>query len=131
MMSRPAHVKWRERAEYDLDTAEAMITTARYIYAVFMCQQAVEKSFKALMAFQGLEVPPIHNLRRLAEASGTVHALSQDDLKKLDFLSQYYLNARYKEDLQELSRQVRENTAREFLGFARTKAQWLTRKMTP
>lgn len=51
-MGRPAYVRWRERAEYDLETAEAMITTARYIYAVFMCQQAVEKSFKALIAYQ-------------------------------------------------------------------------------
>jgi HEPN domain-containing protein len=114
-------VRWLERAEYDLDTAEAMVTTARYIYAVFMCQQAVEKSFKALLASQGREVPPIHNLRRLAEASGTVRALDQEDLKKLDFLSQYYLNARYKEDIQELSRQVGEDMARQFVDFAREK----------
>ncbi len=128
-MDRSAHVRWLERAEYDLDTAEAMITTARYIYAVFMCQQAVEKSFKALIAYRGLEVPPIHNLRRLAEASGTVSKLNQEDLKKLDFLSQYYLNARYKEDLQELSKQVGEDTARQFFEFAKEKIRWLTQEM--
>lgn len=51
-MNRPAHAKWLERAEYDLDTAEAMITTARYIYAVFMCQQAVEIA-QGLAGLQG------------------------------------------------------------------------------
>lgn len=123
-------MRWLERAQYDLDTAEAMITTARYIYAVFMCQQALEKSFKALMAYKDLEVPPIHNLRRLAESSGMMQALSQEDLKKLDFLSQYYLNARYREDLQELSKHVGENMARQFFDFTREKIPWLTREMT-
>ena len=40
------------------------------------------------MAYKGMEIPLIHNLRRLAEASGTIHGLSPEDLKKLDFLSQ-------------------------------------------
>jgi HEPN domain-containing protein len=107
-----------------------MITTARYIYAVFMCQQAVEKSFKALLAYKGLEVPPIHNLRRLAEGGGLVATLSEEDLKRLDFLSQYYLNARYKEDLQELSRQVGVEMAGEFVNFAGEKIRWVTQEMT-
>ncbi|MBI4634940.1 MAG: HEPN domain-containing protein [Candidatus Rokubacteria bacterium] len=93
-MSRPAHALWIERAEYDLETAAAMVKTARYIYAVFMCQQAFEKAFKALLAYKGREVPPIHNLRRLAEMTDAISALDPGDQRKLDFLSQYYLNAR-------------------------------------
>ena len=34
---------WVERAEYDLETAKAMLDTARYLYVAYMCQQAVEK----------------------------------------------------------------------------------------
>lgn len=83
-----------------------------------------------MLAYKGLEVPPIHNLRRLAEGGGIVTTLSQEDLKRLDFLSQYYLNARYKEDLQELSRQVGGEMAREFVNFAREKIRWLTQEMT-
>ena len=128
-MSRQTHEKWIERAEYDLETAEALLEARRYIYVVFMCQQAVEKSFKALLAYRGLEVPPIHNLRRLAEAGGFLLELQSEELRRLDFLSQYYLNARYKEDIQDLSKQVGEDTAREFVQWARVKMLWATREL--
>jgi HEPN domain-containing protein len=39
---------WLETAQYDLDTAKAMFESGRWLYAVFMCQQAVEKLSKAL-----------------------------------------------------------------------------------
>ncbi|NJD04595.1 MAG: HEPN domain-containing protein [Ruminiclostridium sp.] len=40
------YVYWEEYAQYDLDTAEVMFDTGRYLYSVFMCQQAVEKIVK-------------------------------------------------------------------------------------
>ena len=67
MNEQPAFQKWLDRVSYDLDTAKAMLQTGRLIYAVFMCQQSLEKAIKALLVFQGKEVIPIHNLRRLAE----------------------------------------------------------------
>lgn len=102
-MEKPIYQKWLERVNYDIDTAEAMYVTRRYIYAVFMCQQALEKCFKAFMAFKEMEIVPIHNLRRLAEMTGVIGEVTQEELKKIDFLSQYYLNARYKDDIEELS----------------------------
>jgi len=91
-----------------MDTAEAMLRTGRYIYAVFMCQQALEKCFKALIAYLGGDVLPIHNLRRLAEFSKVKDQLDKEQMIKLDFLSQYYITARYKEDIAELSRGITE-----------------------
>ncbi len=125
------HERWLDRAHYDLETAEAMYSSARYIYVVFMCQQALEKYLKALLVYQGQEVLPIHNLRRLLEKTETLGDLDREALRKMDFLSQYYLNARYKEDLQELSRQVEKETARNYLDFTREKSRWLIQKMTP
>jgi HEPN domain-containing protein len=58
---------WVERAQYDLETAKAMLDTARYLYVAYMCQQAVEKLLKAIMAYQGKENMPVHNLIRLSE----------------------------------------------------------------
>ncbi len=128
-MSRPSYEKWIERSQYDLDTADALLAAGRYIYVVFMCQQAIEKIFKAVLAHRALEIPPIHNLRRLAETGGFLHELPHDELRRLDFLSQFYLNARYKEDIQELSRQVGESTAREFVQWSREKVTWCTREL--
>ena len=39
---------WEDIAVYDLGTAEAMLNSGRYLYVVFMCQQAVEKITKGL-----------------------------------------------------------------------------------
>ncbi len=130
-MEKKLYQKWLERAKYDIDTADAMYTTGRYIYTVFMCQQAIEKCFKALMAFKGIEIIPIHNLRRLAESTDVINEVSQTDLRKIDFLSQYYLNARYKEDIEELSLQITNDTAKDFLNFSKEKIKWLTHKIKP
>ena len=130
-MARDAHDLWLERADYDLGTADAMLTSRRFIYAVFMCQQALEKALKALIASRGQDVPPIHNLRRLAEAAKLMPELEVETIRRFDFLSQYYLNARYKVDIQELMRQVGEETACQFVDFTRERITWLTRKIRP
>jgi HEPN domain-containing protein len=121
--------KWLDRATYDMDTAKAMLQTGRLIYAIFMCQQSLEKCFKALLAYLGKEIVPIHNLRRLAEFSGIVQEMDESTLVKIDFLSSYYINARYKEDLQQLSKGITEPFVRDFLQFSEGLIAWLCQKM--
>ena len=129
MISTRSHLKWLERVTYDLDTAKAMLQTVLLIYVIFMCQQSLEKCFKALLSYQGKEIIPIHNLRRLAEISIGIHELNPDALIKLDFLSSYYINARYKEDPQQLSRGITETTAQDFIHFTEDLTKWLCQKM--
>lgn len=121
--------KWLDRMAYDRDTAKAMVQTGRLIYAIFMCQQSLEKCFKALLAYQEKEVIPIHNLRRLAELSNVIEGLDDATLKKLDFLSNYYINARYKEDLQQLAKGISEAVAQDFVQFTEGVIAWLCQKM--
>lgn len=129
MSATESYAKWLDRVTYDLDTAKAMLQTGRLIYAVFMCQQSLEKCFKAFLSYQGKEIIPIHNLRRLAELSLVIHELNHDALMKLDFLSSYYINARYKEDLQQLSRGITETAAQDFIQFTEDLIKWLCQKM--
>jgi HEPN domain-containing protein len=129
MSNQKTHERWLERVFYDLDTAKAMIQTGRLIYAIFMCQQAIEKCFKALLSYKDKEIIPIHNLRRLAELSGLIDELDEEKLMKLDFLSSYYINARYKEDLQQLSRGITDKTAQDFIHFSEGLVSWLCQKM--
>ena len=121
---------WLDRVAYDLDTAKAMLQTGRLIYAIFMCQQALEKCFKALLAHEDREVVPIHNLRRLAEFASIIQELDEPTLLKLDFLSSYYINARYKEDLEELSKGITDTVAQDFITFTEGIIEWLCQKMT-
>jgi HEPN domain-containing protein len=120
---------WLDRVAYDIDTAKAMLQTGRLIYAIFMCQQSLEKCFKALLAYQDREIIPIHNLRRLAELAEVIHEMDEPTLVKLDFLSSYYINARYKEDLHQLSRGITESVARDFVQFSEGVIAWLCQKI--
>jgi HEPN domain-containing protein len=121
--------KWLERVDYDLQTADAMLNSGRYIYTIFMCQQAVEKAMKAYISNTGNEILPIHNLRRLAENSGLINELNEEKLIKLDFLSQYYINARYKEDITELSKGITKEFSEEIIVFTKETVKWVIQKM--
>ena len=50
---------WVERARYDLETAKAMLECQRYLYVAYMCQQAIEKIIKAIIAQQEKETRSI------------------------------------------------------------------------
>jgi len=121
--------KWLDRVDYDMDTAKAMLQTQRYIYVIFMCQQAVEKCLKALLIHRGTNVVPVHNLRRLAELAKIIRELEEPSLLKLDFLSRFYLNARYKEDIKELSRGITKGVSQGFIQFSEEMIRWLCQKM--
>ncbi len=54
---------WLDIADYDLETAKSMLQSGRYLYVVFMCQQAIEKVIKALYVNTfDAEAPRSHNL---------------------------------------------------------------------
>ena len=114
---------------YDLDTAKAMLQTGRLIYAVFMCQQSLEKCLKALLAYENKEIFPIHNLRRLAELANVIHELDESALIKIDFLLSYYINSRYKDDLEQLPKGITEQVVRDFIQFSEGLITWLCQKM--
>lgn len=42
---------------------------------------------------RGLDIVPVHNLRRLSELGEIVDELEESSLLKLDFMSRFYLNA--------------------------------------
>jgi HEPN domain-containing protein len=121
--------KWLDRVAYDMETARAMLQTGRLIYAIFMCQQALEKCFKALLAHEDREILPIHNLRRLAEQANVIKEFDDSTMMKLDFLSSYYINARYKEDLGQLSKGMSESVVKDFIQFSQGLITWLCQKI--
>ena len=106
----PSSVKvWLERVDYDMETAGAMYKAGRYLYVVFMCQQAIEKKIKAMLALQGKEIKPIHHLSKLAELAGITQEFDEDTLALIESLSAYYLNARYKETIAALTKAIGKN----------------------
>jgi HEPN domain-containing protein len=123
--NRKKHVEiWLGRVNYDLETAQAMYKTGRYIYVVFMAQQAIEKSLKAIIEAEGKVMPFEHNLRRLLNLTETNKDFPDSWWTNIDFLSQYYLNARYKEDITVLQQKITAKVAKDFLSFAEEVSEW-------
>jgi len=91
---------WRDMAQYDIDTEEAMFRAGRWLYVLFMCQQAIEKLCKGLyLLFINDEVPRIHNINSLLTKFEDKLPEPIGNEKRLLFakLSAFYLNNRYPE----------------------------------
>jgi HEPN domain-containing protein len=119
---------WLEYAQYDLETAEAMYKSGRWVYVIFMCQQALEKLCKGLyLLYIDDNIPRLHNVT--AVFSKFADKLSEplgDDIRGLfDRLSLYYLEARYPEYKNNLSDVTDEETASFLLQKTREVFQWL------
>jgi HEPN domain-containing protein len=91
---------WLDIAQYDLETADAMFTTGRWLYVVFMCQQAIEKLCKGLyLFFINDDIPRTHDINSLISKFEDKLLIAIDNNKRMLFakLSAFYLNNRYPE----------------------------------
>jgi HEPN domain-containing protein len=119
---------WLEHAQYDLETAEAMHKGGRWVYVVFMCQQALEKLCKGLyLLYIDDNIPRLHNITAvfLRFADKLPESLNDDYRKFFDRLSLYYLETRYPEYKNSLSDVTDEATANFLLQKTREVFQWL------
>lgn len=90
---------WLDIADYDLDTAEAMYQTRRWLYVAFMCHQVIEKTIKAYWcATQSTAPPYTHNHMRLADGCGLYEMMNDEQRDFLDTITNYNIEARYPED---------------------------------
>lgn len=106
--------EWLEQVKYDLDTAESMFETDRYVYTIFMCHLAIEKALKALIVEKTGKAPPkIHNLIRLIKLSNA--ELNSNRLKFVSRLSLAGVVTRYPENLRKAISDYPRPVARDYL----------------
>ncbi|GHV56162.1 DNA-binding protein [Deltaproteobacteria bacterium] len=116
---------WLERAEYDLETAKAMLQAGRYLYIGFMCQQTAEKALKAVIAHKGVFPPKIPNLVRLAELADLSDLLSEAQYQLLDELRPLSLEARYPSHKDTLNQMMDEQISRNFIERTEVFLSWI------
>ena len=122
---------WVEIAEYDLETARAMLRTERFLYVGFMCHQVVEKMLKACYAHGTDEIPPyVHNLRRLADLSGTYGEMSDDQKGLLDVLEPLNVETRYPADRMSLARALDRPGCEELLSRTEDFYRWIKQRLS-
>ncbi|MFH0800728.1 MAG: HEPN domain-containing protein [Pseudomonadota bacterium] len=116
--------QWIDLSDYDLETAKAMLSSKRYLYVLFCCQQSMEKRLKGMVVQTTGEFPPrTHDLLKLSVlARVSLDTATETFLRRL---TNYYIGTRYPEEVSELAKQVDKTLAKEY--FERTKEiiKWL------
>lgn len=119
---------WMDIADYDINTARAMHKNGRYLYTVFMCQQAVEKILKAFhLQERSKDAPLSHNLVYLQSLLGLEP--SEEHLKLLAELTTYYIEGRYPSYKEKLSTLVKKEKSSDILKQTEELYKWLRQKV--
>lgn len=110
--------------DYDLSAAKHMWRSGRYIYVIFMCHLALEKTLKAFVIIQtNKPSPKTHDLIRLLELADVVLTPAQlDFVGKINNTS---VATRYPEDFPLLKSSYPKNIAKKYLDETEGLIKWL------
>ncbi|MGN1318052.1 MAG: HEPN domain-containing protein [Lachnospirales bacterium] len=120
---------WISIAEYDLETAEAMLKTERLLYVGFMCHQTIEKMLKAVIEKQQVsDIPPkIHNLLRLANIAKIT--LPDKYVKLISYLNPLNIEARYPTYKNNLAKILTKDKCQDLLYQTREMKLWIEKEL--
>ena len=121
------HEEWLKQADYDMDTADAMFSSGRYFYAVFMCHLSIEKSLKGLYSKELAEVPPkTHNLLYLLKK---IQKKPDQDLQKfITKLNTASVATRYPDDLAKIQAAYTEKITKEMIEKSKGVLKWVKKQ---
>ena len=121
---------WLDIATYDIETAEAMYQTGRWLYVAFMCHQVIEKTLKAYWCgTQESDPPYTHSHKRLADGCGLYAMMSDEQKDFLNTITNYNIEARYPEDKEALSRMLTPQTCRAIIDETKQLQKWIKEKL--
>lgn len=92
--------EWLRRAHSNLERARAGKTSDEVLYEdlCFDCQQAVEKSIKALLVQLGVEFEKIHSISKLLKQVESADVIVPEKIKETAELTAYAVDTRYPGD---------------------------------
>jgi len=116
---------WINLSNYDMETAEAMLQTKRYLYVGFLCHQTVEKIFKAVYSKYKEETPPYtHKLVYIARQSDFYEKFSEMQKQFIDQLDPLNIKTRYLDYKNELAKKLTHAKCVELLSKTKDLQQW-------
>ena len=111
-------------SEYDLNIAQLMFDTGRFIYVIFMCHLSLEKLLKAIVAEITQNIPPkSHNLIYLIKLSNI--GLPKEFIDFIAKINNASIVTRYPEDFSRVLDAYPENVARDYLSITKEIHRWL------
>ena len=97
---------WIKLADYDIETARAMLNSTRFLYVGFMCHQTIEKALKAVISRDCAEgeIPPkIHDLSKLAVKANIFDIMTEEQQDFIEDLNPLNIESRYPEYKDEIA----------------------------
>lgn len=90
-------IEWLNLAKRSLDTARLLIRENHYTDSIAIeIQQTIEKSFKAVYAYYGINIPRTHALTILFNfVKEKIPLLEETDIETIITISDYYETDRY------------------------------------
>lgn len=121
---------WVELSDYDLETADAMLQSKRYLYVGFMCHQTTEKIFKAYYTKLKSETPPYsHSLSYLAKTGGFYDDFLDSQKDFIDQIEPLNIEARYPSHKERLLKSLTDNKCIEIIQETKKLQQWIKAKL--
>lgn len=126
-----SHEEWFLQAEYDMDTADAMFKSGRYMYAVFMSHLSIEKALKGLYAKSFCkDAPKTHNLLYLIELINSKEDLviptEFEDFFKI--LNEKSVPTRYPDMLFDILKEFNKTNTKQFISKGKKVLKWIKEK---
>ena len=120
---------WVDLADYDIETARAMLQTKRWLYVGFMCHQTAEKALKAIIANGDAAPPKIHGLMKLALLGDIYDAMSEGQKDLLDTLDPLNIAARYPEKKAKLAAMLTPENCNTILSETEALLCWIKQQL--
>jgi HEPN domain-containing protein len=88
--------EWLALADKNLKTADLLFREDHFTDVIGIeIQQALEKTFKALLAYNNIQIEKTHDLIKLHDINEEFIVLSPQNHELLDIITDYYLANRY------------------------------------
>lgn len=121
---------WKELSEYDLETAEAMLKSKRYLYVGFMAHQTIEKILKSYFVKIHADTPPYsHSLSYIAKKAELYELLSEKQQDFMDLLEPMNIECRYPVHKEELLKTLTDEKCIEILKDTRELQIWIKQRL--
>jgi len=121
---------WIDLSEYDLETAEAMLQSKRYLYVGFMCHQSIEKAFKAYYTKLKSETAPYsHSLSYLAKQGHFYDEFSEFHKEFIDQIEPLNIEARYPSHKERLLKSLTDIKCIEIIHNTKEIQKWIKERL--
>jgi len=116
--------EWLRQADYDMETADVMFSSARYFYAVFMCHLSIEKPLKGIYQLKLKDLPlKTHSLIYLLN---TIGLTAPEHIGKFKVkLNEASVATRYPEELEDLKSNYTKPVVNEIIVQSKEVLQWI------